>query len=43
MEVILMHLPNHKDARRREDKSYKRVEFNFDNKIKDKGRGCPST
>lgn len=31
-----MHLPNYKDARRREDKSYKRVEFNFDNKIKDK-------
>ena len=28
-----MHLPNYKDARRREDKSYKRVEFNFDNKI----------
>jgi tRNA-i(6)A37 thiotransferase enzyme miaB len=39
MEVILMHLPNYKDARRREDKSYKRVEFNFDNKIKDKYKG----
>ena len=34
-----MHLPNYKDARRREDKSYKRVEFNFDNKIKDKYKG----
>ena len=34
-----MHLPNYKDARRREDKSYKRVEFNFDNKIKYKYKG----
>ena len=34
-----MHLPNYKDARRREDKSYKRVEVNFDNKIKDKYKG----
>ena len=34
-----MHLPNYKDARRRENKSYKRVEFNFDNKIKDKYKG----
>ena len=34
-----MHLPNYNDARRREDKSYKRVEFNFDNKIKDKYKG----
>ena len=34
-----MHLPNYKDARRREDKSYKRVEFNFDSKIKDKYKG----
>ena len=34
-----MHLLNYKDARRREDKSYKRVEFNFDNKIKDKYKG----
>ena len=34
-----MHLPNYKDARRIEDKSYKRVEFNFDNKIKDKYKG----
>ena len=34
-----MHLPNYKDARRREDKSYKRVEFNFDNNIKDKYKG----
>ena len=34
-----MHLPNYKDARRREDKSYKRVEFNFDNRIKDKYKG----
>ena len=33
-----MHLPNYKDARRREDKSYKRVEFNFDNKDKYKGK-----
>ena len=34
-----MHLPNYKDARRREDKSYKRVEFNFDSGIKDKYKG----
>mgnify|MGYP004551672659 FL=1 len=34
-----MHLPNYKDARRREDKDYKRVDFKFDNKIKDKYNG----
>lgn len=34
-----MHLPNHKDARRREDKDYKRVDFKFDSKIKDKYKG----
>ena len=34
-----MHLPNYKDARRREDKDYKRVDFKFDSKIKDKYKG----
>ena len=34
-----MHLPNYKDARRREDKDYKRVDFEFDSKIKDKYKG----
>ena len=34
-----MHLPNYKDARRREDKDYKRVDFKFDSKINDKYKG----
>ncbi len=34
-----MHLPSYKDARRREDKDYKRVDFKFDSKIKDKYKG----
>lgn len=34
-----MHLPNYKDARRRENKDYKRVDFKFDSKIKDKYKG----
>ena len=31
-----MHLPNYSDARRREDKDYKRVDFNFNENIKNK-------
>ena len=34
-----MHLPNYKDARKREDKDYRRVDFKFDNKVKDKYKG----
>ena len=39
MEVVVMHLPNYKDARKREDKDYRRVDFKFDNKVKDKYKG----
>ncbi len=34
-----MHLPSYKDARRRDDKNYKRVDFEFDSKIKNKYAG----
>lgn len=34
-----MHLPSYKDARRRDDKNYKRVDFKFDSKIKNKYLG----
>ena len=34
-----MHLPNYKDARKREDKDYRRVDFKFNNKVKDKYKG----
>jgi len=34
-----MHLPNYIDARRRENKSYRRVDFQFDNRVKDKYKG----
>ena len=34
-----MHLPNYTDARKREDKKYRRVEFNLDKSVKDKYRG----
>lgn len=34
-----MHLPNYNDARRREDKDYKRVDFEFDDSIRDKYTG----
>ena len=34
-----MHLPNYSDARRREDKDYKRVDFNFNENIKNKYAG----
>ena len=34
-----MHLPNYVDARKRKDTSYKRVDFSFDNKLKDKYKG----
>ena len=34
-----MHLPNYTDARKREDKKYRRVEFNLDKSVKDKYKG----
>ena len=34
-----MHLPNYTDARKREDKKYRRVEFNLDKNVKDKYKG----
>lgn len=34
-----MHLPNYSDARRREDKDYKRVDFKFSDEIKNKYTG----
>ena len=34
-----MHLPNYTDARKREDKKYRRVEFNLDKSVKDKYTG----
>ena len=34
-----MHLPNYSDARRREDKDYKRVDFKFGDEIKNKYTG----
>ena len=34
-----MHLPNYNDARRRVNKDYKRIDFNFDSKIKNKYKG----
>ena len=34
-----MHLPNYVDARRRENNDYKRVEFKFDDKIRNKYLG----
>ena len=34
-----MHLPNYTDARKREDKKYRRVEFSLDKSVKDKYKG----
>ena len=34
-----MHLPNYNDARKRDNKDYKRVDFEFDEKIKNKYSG----
>lgn len=34
-----MHLPNYNDARRREDKDYKRVDFKFSDAVKNKYKG----
>ncbi len=34
-----MHLPNYTDARKREDKEYRRVEFSLDKSVKDKYKG----
>ena len=34
-----MHLPNYIDARKRDNREYKRVDFKFDEEIKNKYKG----